>query len=73
MSSDVHSNTVLAKVCFIKISEDHIHKSLSVLSVSPFDDKETASECSKMGYQGAHSLLWPELGFKASSFNLGSG
>lgn len=43
-----------------------IHKSLSVLTVSPFDDKE----CNKMVDQGTCSLLSPELGFKASSSNV---
>lgn len=47
-----------------------IHKSLSVLTVSPFDDKEAASECNKMVDQGTCSLLSPELGFKASSSNV---
>lgn len=68
MSSDIHSNTVLAKVCFIKISEDHIHKSLSVLSVSPFDDKETASECSKMGYQGGTQFSVARAGLQSQFF-----
>lgn len=49
-------------------SQRTIHKPFGVLSVSPFDDKETASECSKMGYQEGTQFAVTRTGLQSQFF-----